>query len=344
MWRQRFFIIMIFALAVVYISIDKFPYSWLFKPCTHSLRSAHQVNRVEINTIAFGSCASTNDDLSIFGDISADLVVFLGDNVYADTDKQFYMHWMYNRLTCISDFQGMVSRAKHVVAIWDDHDFGSDNIGKENPIKYESQSIFLDFWRIPLDSERRRGEGVYGSYKFDMPKVVGGGTFSIIMPDLRFFRDPLKFCENSTDSFCPNSSGMMLGVVQWNWLEEAIRTSQREDRLTIIASSTQFGHSPNGYESWNNFPVDRARLKSLLDPSKSLIISGDVHWGEVSILDKLVDVTSSGFSCVDPNILDNLNRVGTAYAQQNYGLIDLREKTVSLYGHGNKLLFVQKLP
>ena len=140
--------------------IDNFPWLWLFSPCEHGLKSAHKTNNIEINTIAFGSCSSSNDGLPIFRDISADLVVFLGDNVYADTDKPFYMRWMYNRLTCMPEFSGMVGRAKHVLAIWDDHDFGSDNIGSDNPIKYESQSIFLDFWRIPFDSERRRGEGI----------------------------------------------------------------------------------------------------------------------------------------------------------------------------------------
>ena len=319
------------------ILTNTYSLSWLHKPCSHNMRSAGKKNSANISTIAFGSCASSNDGLPIFSDITADVIVFLGDNVYADTDQPFYMHWMYNRLSCMPEFQGMVDRAKHVLAIWDDHDFGSDNIGAENPIKYESQSIFLDFWRIPQNSERRRGDGVYGSYQFNMQ---GEGTLSIIMPDLQFFRGPLTYCENSnTTIICPTND-TMIGDIQWKWLEDTVSTSQKLDKLTIIASSLQFGHSANGYESWNNFPSDRARLYSLLDPSKSLVISGDVHWGEVSVFDGIVDVTSSGFSCVDPNILPNYNRIGNAVPKPNYGFIDLKEKTVSIYGLHNRLLLL----
>jgi hypothetical protein len=68
------------------------------------------------------------------------------------------------------------------------------------------------------------------------------------------------------------------------------------------------------------------------------VISGDVHWGEISVLDGLVDVTSSGFSEVDLDVLPNANRVGNAVSQRNYGLIDLENRTVSIYGVGHKRL------
>ena len=175
-----------------------------------------------------------------------------------------------------------------------------------------------------------------------MFNMSNGTTVSIIMPDLRFFREPLQFCEHGEYAprekcYCPTNRSL-LGDVQWAWLEDAVNRSQRSDALTIIASSTQFGHAANGYESWTNFPRDRARLRALLDPRKSLVISGDVHWGEISVLDGLVDVTSSGFSEVDLDVLPNANRVGNAVPQRNYGLIDLENRTVSIYGVGHERL------
>jgi alkaline phosphatase D len=226
------------------------------------------------------------------------------------------------------------------MAIWDDHDYGSNDIGADNPIKYESQSIFLEFWRIPTASERRRQSGgVYGSYRFNTPS--GQGSVSIIMPDLRFFREPLQLCEHREyyprqGCYCP-ANRSLIGDVQWAWLEDVVSKSQRSDVLTIIASSTQFGHSANGYESWTNFPLDRARLHALLDPSKSLVISGDAHWGEISMVNGLINATSSGFSEFDTNVLPNQNRVGSAVAQLNYGLINLADRTVSIYGLGHTL-------
>jgi hypothetical protein len=68
------------------------------------------------------------------------------------------------------------------------------------------------------------------------------------------------------------------------------------------------------------------------------VISGDVHWGEISVLDGLVDVTSSGFSEVDLDVLPNANRMGNAVSQRNYGLIDLENRTVSIYGVGHQRL------
>ena len=319
---------------------------WLMAPCSHDMRTAHHhMNGEAINTIAFGSCANGMHSIPIFDDIQADVMVFLGDNIYADTQILYYMHWMYNRLSCKPEFKSLMKRIRYVLAIWDDHDYGQDNGGADYPAKYESQSIFLDFFRIPSHSERRReGGGVYGSYKF---KVRGSAdqTITIILPDLRFFREPLKFCENGEYypreyCFCP-ANRSMLGKTQWIWLDDIVNKSQSEDALTIIGSSTQFGHSANGYESWTNFPLDRARLKNLLDPSKSLIISGDVHWGEISVFDGLIDATSSGFTEIDPNIMSNTNRIGNTMTQQNYGLINLKDKTVSIYGLGGKLLSIK---
>jgi alkaline phosphatase D len=327
---------LILAVIVLYVVMP-----WLFGPCYYIIRQVTGSTDASINTIAFGSCASGNDDLAIFDEINADAIVFLGDNVYGDTTSPLILQIMYNRLSCKSSFQRLVYRTKYVMAIWDDHDFGSNDIGADNPIKYESQSIFLDFWRIPDASERRRlSGGVYGSYKFNTG--TGQTTVSIIMPDLRFFREPLQLCTHGEyyprqGCYCP-ANRSMLGEVQWAWLKDVISKSQRNDALTIIASSTQFGHSANGYESWTNFPLDRARLLALLDPSKSLIISGDAHWAEISTVNGLIDATSSGFSEVDPNVMPNQNRVGDAVPERNYGLIRLSDKTLSIYGLGHKLL------
>lgn len=328
------------ALLVVWLAAP-----WLVTPCAYSVNPVHKRTDAIIRTIAFGSCASTHDGLAIFNDISADVLVFLGDNVYADTLRVFYMKWMYNRLSCTPEFRNMVNRVKYVLAIWDDHDYGSDDMGAENPFKYESQDIFLDFWRIPTYSERRRGRGVYGSYQFNMSH---NQTLSIIMPDLRFFRDPLTICQNGEyyprkDCFCP-SNGSMIGEEQWAWLEDTVKASQRVDALSVIASSIQFAHSANGLESWTNFPRDRARMQSLLNPSKSLVISGDLHYGEISLWDGILDITSSGFSSVAKTVLPNKNRIGNAFPQNNYGVIDLTSQTVSLYGRGQERLYSIEIP
>ena len=73
----------------------------------------------------------------------------------------------------------------------------------------------------------------------------------------------------------------------------------------------------------------------MIDPNKTVVISGDVHWGEISMLNGLVEATSSGISEIDPNVKPNVYRVGNALAVKNYGLIDLERQRISLFGQGN---------
>ena len=55
-----------------------------------------------------------------------------------------------------------------------------------------------------------------------------------------------------------------------------------------------------------------------------------MHWGEISNASGVLDVTASGLSVRYKNVLPNSNRVGRAYPDYNYGLIDLVQRTVSI--------------
>jgi len=164
---------------------------------------------------------------------------------------------------------------------------------------------------------RDRPDGIYGSYLFGSKR----GGAKVILMDLRFNKDVAK--------------GRMLGDRQWAWLEAELRQSQSENSLTVLGSSTQFVIEPNGYEAWIDMPRERERLLAMINPNKTVVISGDVHWGEISVLGGLVEATSSGISEIDPNIKPNVYRVGNALAVKNYGLIDLGRQTISLFGQGN---------
>jgi len=310
-------------------------YRWILWGCGYSVPSAPSVLPFFPRQIAFGSCVSNDIDADIFNNVDADVFIFLGDNIYADTYNPWIMSRFYNRLSCMKSFQDMVSRTPITLAIWDDHDYGHDNAGADYTMKYQSQKMFLDFWNIPQHSDRRRGFGVYGSYRFQSPE----GSVRVILPDLRFDRDP----EISVNGAYVATNGSMIGKYQWKWLEREIDESQREDNWTIIGSSTQFGHSPNGYQSWNLYPADRQKLLEMINPRKTFVISGDVHWGEISNVSGVLDITSSGLSVRDPNVLPNLNRIGHAYADYNYGLIDLVQRTASIMTIDNQIAMQVKL-
>ena len=88
--------------------------------------------------------------------------------------------------------------------------------------------------------------------------------------------------------------------------------------LRVIATSIQFGHSYNGWESWTLFPRERERMIELIRSTQAdgvVFLSGDVHWGEISRQDvpggyPLYDVTASGLNQDWDKIEPSARRVG----------------------------------
>ena len=101
--------------------------------------------------------------------------------------------------------------------------------------------------------------------------------------------------------------------------------------LRIIATSIQFGHSYNGWESWTNVPLERQRMIDLIGDTRAngvVFISGDVHWGEINRQDvpggyPLHDVTASGINTDWDVIEPSARRVGAPVAQYNVGFIEV---------------------
>ena len=116
-----------------------------------------------IYSIGFGSCLTQEKTMPIFNAIKSenyDLFLMLGDNVYGDTDSNDLIELRdayekqrenFDRLNLNFPFE----------AIWDDHDYGKNDGGKEYIYKEEAEQIFLDFWNIPQDDIRRNRPGLY---------------------------------------------------------------------------------------------------------------------------------------------------------------------------------------
>lgn len=285
-----------------------------------------------ISRIAFGSCSNQDDPLPILRTVlewEPDLFVYLGDNIYGDTRDMKVLEAKYAKFGAKKEFQALRA-AMPTVATWDDHDYGDNDAGKEFPFKAESKEIFLKFWNEPNPSPRREHEGIYTSYRFEDPMV--GRTLQIILLDTRTFRDqPLRNPFGSwKNDYLPdtNPEKTILGANQWDWLKD--RLLEPAD-LRIIGSSIQFGHEYNGWESWTNFPPELIRMVDLITETKAngvVFISGDVHWGELSILKTpncypLHDLTASGLNRDWENVEPNRNRFGEACQDFHFGMLDI---------------------
>tara|TARA_Y100000766_G_scaffold192724_1_gene165704 strand:- start:2098 stop:3258 length:1161 start_codon:yes stop_codon:yes gene_type:complete len=288
-------------------------------------------------SIAFGSCSSEDNDLPIFNNIvkhQPDLFIFLGDNIYGDTKNIDTLKNKYHKLSKKLSFQNLIKNVP-VIATWDDHDYGWNDIGKDYLLKNESKKVFLDFFGESDSSSRRIHEGIYHSYYYQIKSKI----IQVILLDLRTFRDDLtiyngEFYEDNRYSFykqdyAPNPSKdiTMLGKKQWLWLENELKVNAD---VRIIGSSTQFGIEWNGYESWENFPNEKQKMIDLIKNTKAnnvFFISGDVHYSEISKLETdfypLYDFTSSGLSSTWHFATPNKNRIEGPVMDNHFGLITI---------------------
>ena len=287
-----------------------------------------------ISRIAFGSCGNQNKPQPILKQVidrKPDLFCYLGDNIYGDSRSLDVLRAKYLKLAEKPEFQALRT-AMPLIATWDDHDYGENDAGKEYVLREGSKRLFLEFFREPDETERRKRPGIYTSYVF----AGHGRRVQIILLDTRSFRDSLaknprlggeKSWKNDYHPD-PNPEKTLLGKAQWEWLEAELK--QPAD-VRVIASSIQFAHEYNGYESWTNLPAEQAKLLDVLRRTKAngvVFISGDVHWGELSVvkpkgLYPLFDITSSGLTETWPSIEPNRNRLGDAVRDNNFGLIEI---------------------
>ncbi len=284
-----------------------------------------------ITRIAFGSCCHETKEQPIWDRVNAwdpELFIFLGDNIYGDTEDMDVLRGKYAKLAAKPGFREL-SRKAQVIATWDDHDYGVNDGGSEYRKKAESRAVFLDFWGVPADHPRRSHSGIYGAYYFG-PR---GRRVQVILPDNRTFRSPLLGYSVEPEDRGqyignPDPAASMLGAVQWDWLEAELR--QPAD-VRIFASSTQVLPDAPGYEAWINFQADHQRLLDLIDFAQIenlVIISGDTHYAELSrqsdgVPYPLFELTSSGLTEVWPVFGPNRHRIAQAPLEPNYGRITI---------------------
>ena len=109
-----------------------------------------------LTTIAFGSCADQAKPLPIYDTIVAakpDLLLLLGDNIYADLDRgrpvtPEVIQEKYDLLAGLPAWQRLKA-AVPMLATWDDHDFGKNDGGAEFTIRDDSQKLIPRLLRHP---------------------------------------------------------------------------------------------------------------------------------------------------------------------------------------------------
>lgn len=294
-------------------------------------------NETTISRIAFGSCSYSfpNKPQPLWEHISKqkpDLWVWLGDAVYADT-KIAPLTWTpsplvemvgkFNALKYSVEYQKFLGSGIRVLGVWDDHDYGMNNGGKNYKNRLQAQGIYLDFLDEPVDSLRRKREGTYASYIFGS----GDKRVKLILLDTRSHLRWGTDCD-------------ILGKEQWEWLQMQL-SDTNPAQLTVIGSGIQVLSDTPYTDKWISCPSSYDRLMWLLQRNpRVMLLSGDVHFGEFACLNNtstgypLYEITSSGLTgtCVSwisteicrwllTNIGHSSRRTHEFVTEINYGLI-----------------------
>ncbi len=280
--------------------------AWALATASAGLRAQPADPRGALSVVAFGSCAEQHRPQPIWDAVLAQkpqLFLFLGDNIYADTEDMAAMAQEYERLDRIPGFRRLRATTPHW-AVWDDHDYGANDGGREYAKKTESQALFLRFWKEPPASPRRSRPGLYDA------KVFGpeGRRVQVILLDTRTFRSPLMKNPAGGDEEVagryvpdPGPGADLLGEAQWRWLEAQLKEPAE---LRLLVSSIQVVCEAQGWEKWGNLPAERRRLFEVIRRTGAkgvVILSGDRHFGELAVMDAglgypLYDFTSSGLN------------------------------------------------
>jgi len=301
-----------------------------------SIASFYSWSQKKETIIAFGSCSDEDRPQELWNDVVKQkpvLWIWGGDNIYADCGDTLKLKAQYEKQKSDPGYQRLLKTCP-ITGTWDDHDYGTNDGGKNWPHKEESKLIALRFLNFPKNNLVYSHPGIYNSI------VIGQGEekVKIINLDTRYFRDtifkvyykPLG-TEKKEYQYEPNPAGDVLGEAQWQWLEAELKNSDAS--LFIVNSSIQVLSEEHRFEKWANFPAARRRLLDLLAERKKnvIIISGDRHIAEFSKTDlpgmknPLYDFTSSGLTHTWPQkwVENNKYRVGELIIQRNFGLFKI---------------------
>ena len=307
-----------------------------FFPLFKKLKASSKI----IFKISCGSCLTQEKNQPIWESIlreKSDIFIFMGDNVYGDNKNNGGLDLLkkaYEKQKIKIPFKKL-KETNEIFSIWDDHDYGKNDGGKEFENKKEAKELFLKFWDIPADDIRRNREGLYFSKKRNSEI----GTIQFIFLDTRYFRSPLKPTDKKwapkKEKYIADydSKKTYLGNEQWNWLKETLK--EKSD-VIILISSIQVLAEGHGFEKWGNFPLEKKRLYDLIDENniaKLIILSGDRHRAGI-YRDKtkngneLYELTSSSLNLAAGKLFKakeeaGPNRIGPTYLMENYGTLEI---------------------
>ncbi len=238
--------------------------------------------------IGFGSCVKNPDTPLWHAAAKMNLSAFLllGDNVYQGPPHYGNLPaltGLYERLFGNPWFQEL-RKSTSIYAIWDDHDFGSNNSDSSYSNKAASLEVFRQFFN-PAPPPAAGLEDT-------VAQEVRLSGVQILLLDDRSFRRNVHLSD----------SPQMFGPEQLNWIERTLRSPSDPVVLLVNGSqwlSTAMMDSSKVFESLSQYPAEQKRVLDAIDasPAHVFLLSGDRHYAEILATPlphkTLVEATSS---------------------------------------------------
>ena len=201
-------------------------------------------------------------------DEKPDMLLLLGDNVYSDMPTSPEMqHYCYYRRQSRDEFRRLTATTA-TYAIWDDHDFGTNDCQGGPAIdvpawKRPVWKVFCNNWINPYYGGGDAQPGCW--YDFHR------GDVHFIMLDGRYYRNHVR--GNQEDS-------TMLGPVQKRWLLETLDKSTGRIRIVCSPVPWTFEAKGGSPDTWNGFRKERGEIFDFLTANKIggvVLMSADRH-------------------------------------------------------------------
>jgi alkaline phosphatase D len=192
--------------------------------------------------------------------------LFLGDNIYSDDPETPEMQrFCYYRRQSRPEYRRFLGHTS-VFAIWDDHDFGTNDCWggpaiDDPPWKIPVWRVFRQNWANPAYGGGEEQPGCW--FRFAI------GDVDFIMLDGRYYR---------TDPETPEPS--MLGPAQKAWLFEQL--ADLEGTFKVLVSPVPWAEGTKGGspDTWDGYAEERAEIYRFLSGNRIegvVLLSADRH-------------------------------------------------------------------
>lgn len=247
---------------------------------------------------------------------SSDFMLWLGDNLYYIFNAHSYKGQLKQNIKARNKKKlSAFLQSTQQYAIWDDHDYGSNNSDGNFPNKTASLSVFKQFWPNPKNDS----VNYYAFHRSDC---------SFFMLDDRY------------NNYQPTS---ILGTTQLNWLKHELLQSKAT--FKFVAMGMQAINPKSTKECFYKATAEYDSLLSFIRKNKIkgvLFLTGDRHHAELLKVDNedlypLYDFTTSPLTMYPIKIRKKNSEYDNPYRVENTYFASYNFAKISVIGNeGNR--------